>query len=242
MPASDPNKTFIGVSCCPGLDWLKKIPVRTILDVGANNGDYAAHLLRMFPLARLLAFEPLPDAYGELAQKAALDDRIIPFNMALSDVSGQVEFHRSSYGPSSSLLDMGLIHKQLAPKSSGDQVIKVESRRLDDMVADRDLETEIFLKLDVQGYEDQVLRGGRSILARAALVQVEVSFCELYSGQAGFDAVHGLLREGGLEFRGFKSQLCSPDDGTPLQAHAFYIRPGLAHPLSPLPACPGPRT
>ncbi|MDP3425948.1 MAG: FkbM family methyltransferase [Humidesulfovibrio sp.] len=216
--------------------------MRTILDVGANNGDYAAHLLRMFPLARLHAFEPLPDAYGELAAKAARDERITPYNVALSDVKGQVEFHRSSYGPSSSLLGMGLIHKELAPKTAGDQVIMVESRSLDDMVAGRDLEAEIFLKLDVQGYEDQVLRGGKAVLARTALVQVEVSFCELYNGQAGFDAVHGLLREGGLEFRGFKSQLCSPDDGTPLQAHAFYIRPGLAHPLRPVPTCPGPRT
>jgi len=226
------TKTFISAPCCTSLEWLKKIPVRSIVDVGANNGDYAAFLLSLFPLAKLYGFEPLPDAFALLAQKAAADPRIIARNVSLSDVEGPVVFHRSSYAPSSSLLRMERIHKELAPKSAGNEDITVMCRRLDDELADADLEDGVFVKLDVQGAEDKVLRGGRRVLARACLVQVEVSFCLLYEGQADFGVVHGLLLEAGLEFRGFKSQLCSPDDGTPLQAHAFYLKPGLADPLA----------
>lgn len=129
---------------------------------------------------------------------------------------------------------MARIHKELAPKSAGDETILVTVKRLDEVLDASGLDSEVFLKLDVQGAEDQVLRSAGSILERVGLVQIEVSFCHLYDGQAPFDTVHALLRAAGLEFRGFKSQLCSPDDGTPLQAHAYYIRPGLAHPLSTL--------
>lgn len=75
-------------------------------------------------------------------------------------------------------------------------------RRLDDVIALEVIASPILLKLDVQGYELQALRGCETLLDAFAWVYCECSFVELYQGQALADEVIAWLRAHGLRLIG----------------------------------------
>ena len=97
-------------------------------------------------------------------------------------------------------------------------------KTLDDCLGRVQLVPRVLLKLDVQGYEDRVLRGGIRILQRVDYVLTEVSFCPLYDGQASFGEVYDLLLKSGFSYAGNLDQLASPLDGRILQADALFVR------------------
>ena len=106
----------------------------------------------------------------------------------------------------------------------------VEVRRLDEVVAASELESPTLLKVDVQGGELGVLNGAGSVLDSVHAVLVEVSFVELYSGQALVDEVWGMLVDRGFTCRGVWSVVYGR--GACLQADLLFARPGF-EPLSP---------
>jgi hypothetical protein len=81
------------------------------------------------------------------------------------------------------------------------------------------------VKIDVQGFEDDVIAGGPAVLSRAAVVIVEVSFAALYSGPPSFDFIYSKMRKLGFSFAGSVDQLIGPIDGAILQADALFVRP-----------------
>src|SRR2546421_123255 len=48
--------------------WLKKSNIQTVVDIGANEGQFARLAAELFPAARILSFEPLPDVYERLVR------------------------------------------------------------------------------------------------------------------------------------------------------------------------------
>jgi hypothetical protein len=96
--------------------------------------------------------------------------------------------------------------------------------RLDDVLDVNALKGDILIKIDVQGVEDRVIRGGRAIFSTAALVLVEMSFVHMYEQQPIFDEINDLLRECGLQLAGVKNQIEDPATGQPLFVHCFYRR------------------
>ncbi|HEX8336357.1 MAG TPA: FkbM family methyltransferase [Pyrinomonadaceae bacterium] len=205
-------------------DWLKRLPVRTVLDIGANDGDFAAEIRELLPEARIYSFEPLPDAHAALVARMRGDGRFRAFNFALGAVDSRARINRSSFSPSSSLLPMLDLHTQAWPHTAGGAAEEVEVRRLD--AQQLDAEPELLVKMDVQGFEDKVIEGGRETLGRAAYVVTEVSFARLYEGQPLFEDIYRLLSGMGFAYRGSLWQLPDPRDGRPLQADAVFVRAG----------------
>ena len=97
--------------------------------------------------------------------------------------------------------------------------------RLDDVLDSEQLERDILVKVDVQGVEDRVIRGGRSVFAAARYVLIEMSFVPMYDNQPLFEEVHRQLEELGLRLAGFKDQIGNAETGQPLFAHCLYHRP-----------------
>jgi FkbM family methyltransferase len=146
------------------------------------------------------------------------------YNCALGDETGTLEMHRSDYSQSSSVLLMTELHRMAFPESASDRPVRVEVRRLDDLVATLAIESEILLKIDVQGYEDRVLEGARALVPRVRAAIVEVSFQSLYQGQPLFADIHDRLHTAGLRYMGNLYQLSNPRDGAILQADALFVR------------------
>ena len=142
-----------------------------LIDIGANIGTVCIPLVRDSVFRRALAFEPEPRNFGYLTrniEQNALSDRVLPFQIALSATSGEVEFelcpenrgdHRVRL--SAPLTDYNYFHERER------SVIKVPARTLDEMLGSLEIGTEEInmLWMDVQGHEGHILRGGQSLIA-----------------------------------------------------------------------------
>lgn len=205
--------------------WLKATQTfRTLIDIGANDGAFAAFLARQFLPDTTYVFEPLPRCRADLEARAATIPNLKIIPVALSDQSGRKPLYENSYHPASSLLRVSPVSKVEFPQTVDETPTIVEVARLDDVLEAQPLEPDIFIKIDVQGMEDAVIRGGQRVFGRAKCVLVEMSFVPMYEGQPLFEEVHRLLEGLGFRFAGIKNQIDSPKTGQPLFAHCFYLR------------------
>jgi hypothetical protein len=98
--------------------------------------------------------------------------------------------------------------------------------RLDTVMEDVDLAPDVLIKIDVEGIEDRVLRGGERTMRRASVAIIETSFEALHEGQALFRDVYDLMLQYGFRYAGNLDQLLSPADRRVLQADAVFLNAG----------------
>jgi FkbM family methyltransferase len=150
-------------------------------------------------------------------------ERFSAYNYALGETEGTAKFHRSQAAETSSLLLMTDAHKHAYPHTAPTSEVAVEVRRLDSVLT-APLARPAFAKIDVQGAEASVLRGGSATLAQVDLLIIETSFAELYAGQPLFGELYELLLELGFEYAGSFDQLLHPKDERILQQDAIFLR------------------
>ncbi len=204
--------------------WLRERRIRTILDIGANVGQFAAQIHRVLPDAMIYSFEPLVDCYEQLLKNMAGVPAFHAFNLALGDKTGTEQIYRNDYTPSSSLLPADDLLVQSFPFTGRATPQEIQIRRLDDLAQELALGEPILIKIDVQGMEDKVILGGENVFAKASILIVETSFVALYKGQALFDDVYDLLRERGFAYMGTEHATRNPKDGSILQSDSVFAR------------------
>lgn len=199
--------------------------IRTVIDVGANTGQFAGLIHRLCHQARILSFEPVPDCLPELNATLASIPGSKAFPIALGEKPGSVRMNHSVFTPCSSLLAGTDRLGEDYPDAALVQSIEVPLERLDDTLSGEQLDPGILVKLDVQGYEVPVIRGATAILNRAAIVVVEVCFFRrLYEGQPLFDDIYGVLKDLGFTYMGNPEQHCRKSDGRIVEADAVFER------------------
>jgi FkbM family methyltransferase len=205
---------------------LRNRSVDLVLDVGANHGQFARSLRNAGYEGRLVSFEPLSKAHAELMRVSRGDARweVAP-RAAVGDHEGETRINIAGNSLSSSVLDMLDSHRDAEPESAYVGSEPVRLARLDTLALGYlHPETVPFLKIDVQGYEDQVLSGATEVLARAQGLQLELSFVPLYSGQRLFDELTGTLRALGFAIWAVSPGFCDPRSGRMLQVDAVLFR------------------
>ncbi len=179
------------------------------IDIGANVGAFTADMLTYFPKARSVCFEPCAEPFEVLSNRFEGDSR--------------VECHRCAIGSEHQTREMyvqtGASHYNSFHRYENDtnrfydidyqNVEEVACRRLDEF--DLALEGTVFLKVDTQGHEVDVLRGAGPVLDAVDVALTEVSFANEYEGlEPSFPTVAQILREHGLYqiiFQGFGGQM-----------------------------------
>jgi FkbM family methyltransferase len=204
-------------------EWLRTMGIKTVLDIGANTGQFARFARQLLPASQIYSFEPLSECYEHLQQAMKGVDRFQAIRCALGEADGVVDMHRSQFSPSSSLLPMGHLHARLFPFSAKTWVERVPVRALDSVANELSLLDPTLIKIDVQGYEDRVIRGGARTVSRARVLVVEASFQALYESQVLFDSVYEMLKELGFRYAGNLEQLHSPLDGSAIQCDAVFV-------------------
>jgi FkbM family methyltransferase len=192
----------------------------TVLDVGASRGQFALFSRANFPNARIICFEPQPGPAGDL--RRVLGGRVELIGSALGPEKGEAEMNVSARDDSSSLRAIG--DRQVAefPGTQTDHSIRVPVTTLDD-VLELPLERPCLLKIDVQGFELDVLRGGANTLQQVDVALIECSFIELYEGQALAEEVVTFMRQAGFRLAGVHGIAYSAD-GSAIQADFLYRR------------------
>lgn len=154
-----------------------------VIDVGANNGQYAIELRSLGYQGRIHSFEPMRDAWGKLGHQSHSDSDWTITNVGLADEPGYKTLHVAGNSVSSSLLSMSPMHVENAPGSDYVSDERVEISTLDlEVPKIVNGASNIWLKLDVQGFESKVLEGAKNSLEDISVIQTELSLTTLYEG------------------------------------------------------------
>jgi FkbM family methyltransferase len=155
----------------------------TVIDVGANIGQFAVTAHCANPDARIFCFEPLAGCFARLRGLAQDYPRLTVFDHALGAEQGQFEINVASNTGSSSILDFTDLQLETYPDVSvvGKETIRVEV--LDKVATPGMTQGRTLLKMDVQGFELEVLKGAEATLAKIEAVYLEASFVPLYADQ-----------------------------------------------------------
>jgi FkbM family methyltransferase len=195
----------------------------TVIDVGANRGQFALFALHRFPRARVLCFEPLLEAHQKLTEVVGDDPRVHIECCAVGSVDGSLSLNVTRSDDSSSLLQPTALQLRTFPNTDSVSSLDVPVRTLDDTIDAEELTRPFLLKIDVQGFELEVLRGAQRLLKEDGDLLVESSFAELYAGQALANEVIAALWSQGYRLRGIFS-LTTGLDGAPLQGDFLFSR------------------
>jgi FkbM family methyltransferase len=203
---------------------LHRFSVDCVVDVGANVGQYATDLRRHGYRGRIISVEPLRDACKALSMAAAADPAWECLNCALGREDGSVDIHRTANSVSSSIMS---VTSESTTSCVGTAEVGVEQTRLrtlDSLLSEHGRGARnLFIKIDTQGYELEVLLGALESLKSTVALEVELSFVELYRGQPLFFDVAKHLYEQGFVLvwieRGFQRA-----DHTMLQADGLFVR------------------
>lgn len=172
-------------------------PFATVIDIGANRGQFAL-AARAFGCGKVYSFEPLPNA-SNIFRKVFVNDPAVILHMAAIGEKAEIKsIHLSARDDSSSLLEIGDAQSSFFPGTHEVGTAEVAVGTLEQFVHGEEIVRPALLKLDVQGFEFQALKGCQSLIDKFEVIYCECSFIELYKDQKLADEV--ILYLGSLGF------------------------------------------
>lgn len=220
----------------PTLLGVERLPIRTVLDIGAYDGDTARIFRRYFPQATIHSFEPQSKPYQSLLDWASTQDNYVScHHFALGNKSGSTDLFTypnqlrvSSFFSSTQtwVNNFSLGVPTMTP---------TELYRLDDIATNLSLTDEVLVKIDTEGYEKQVILGGMAVLRSAVACIVEVRVVERSPNQPSFREIIDLLQKANLQYGGNLYHGLRPT-GTVGYFDAIFLRQdALQRPFTPAP-------
>lgn len=179
------------------------LDIRCVLDVGAHHGEFAERIRLIDHRVEVVSFEPTPEAFQVLCDRAHHDDRwvVCPFAVGAVDGSATIYRHGGS-GVMNSTLPLGDAAERFLPGIETGSAFESEMRTLSSIWSTLPMSGRVLLKSDVQGQDLEVLRGCGHQLDEVAAVVVETSFEPLYEGAPVIEDVIGYLRSRGFDLTG----------------------------------------
>jgi FkbM family methyltransferase len=198
----------------------------TIVDIGANRGQFSLAARCLNPKAQIFAFEPLEAPSAVYLDVMRGDSLTALHRVAIADKNGQETMHVSKKNDSSSILPIGERQVALFPESVEVERCTVTTTRLSDVLSGKEFSGKALLKIDVQGFELDVLKGCHELLPLFCFVYVECSFVELYETQAVASEVIAYLSNQAFSLQGVYN-LYTSDAGEPIQADFLFRSSGV---------------
>ena len=201
---------------------MTMIHPRTVIDVGANKGQFTLFALEAWPGCRVIAYEPLPGPAAIFRKLFAGNPNVELYEVAVGSEARSATMHVSNRDDSSSLLPMSAKQVAYFPGTQEVGQFEVPVVRLDEHLASVQLAPPVLLKLDIQGYEGEALRGTSDLLSHLEYVYLESSFEELYENQALEDEITSLLEK--ADFTKTWKQPAQYGDGRVVQEDCLFSR------------------
>lgn len=182
--------------------WLTNLNINTVIDIGANEGQFAQQAREIFPSAVIHSFEPIKPVFEKLKKNLSADPNTRLYNFALGDIEGEVEMYINDFSPSSSILELDKAHLDNYSHATKTSKETITVNTLDSILTPGSVKSNILIKVDVQGYEDKVILGGQNLFKSATVAIVETSYKMMYKDQKLFEDIYGLMTGLGFKYRG----------------------------------------
>lgn len=200
---------------------LEPFSFASVVDIGANRGQFTLLMAGLQPDAAILAFEPLIEPYRKLIDVTSGFQSVRAFNVAIGPERVSLPMNVARRDDSSSLLPITALQEQIFPNTGHERTADVQIAPLGDFLDGQVSARPSLLKVDVQGYELEVLKGSADVLDRFDVLYVEASFLELYRGQPLASDIVDWLRERGFRLSAIHNLVHAPD-GRAVQADFLF--------------------
>jgi FkbM family methyltransferase len=197
-------------------------PVRVIFDLGASDGSTTLTYRPLFPDATIYSFEPTESAHEALRRRFRDDPKVVPIRAAVGPKNGTATLFVNAFGETNSLLPAAVESGSMANLATQPvPLISIDSFCAESGIAKIDV-----LKMDIQGFELNALKGMRNLLERRAirLIYTEVLFARLYQDQAFYHDLAGHLQPLGYELYGIYA-LHLASNGALSHGDAIFMSP-----------------
>ncbi len=205
---------------------LKEKKINYIFDVGANEGQFVNELRYYGYKDNIISFEPYSDAHSKLLFNSKKDKKWEVYEpIALGNKNSSNTINISKNSVSSSIFKINKEHVDNAPDS---KIVKQQSiieKKLEDIFFEFDLKDKmLFLKIDTQGYEFEVLKGAEKILNQFQGILVEVSLVELYEGQKSWVEIVDFIQSYGFKLWSVDRGFSNKNNGQTLQMDLCFFK------------------
>jgi FkbM family methyltransferase len=189
--------------------------ITKIIDVGANEGQFAFMARHCWNTAQIDCFEPDPNAFSQLKKNHNRDRYIQFYNYAIGSKAGELILNLGETSAQNSLLtEYGKVTKG---------TITVPVNMLDEIYNATEQDSSL-LKIDVQGYELEVLKGANNLLKKTNFVLLEVSLADLFQGGVEIDTIWQFMKDSGYIYHSIIDQYRDPVSQIILQMDVIFER------------------
>ncbi len=202
---------------------LRSTPVDLVVDVGANRGQFSLAVRHFHPGTKIVAFEPLASAASVYRKIFANDAFARLHQCAVGPARGTAVMQRSGKEDSSSLLPIGASMAELFPGTKAVGTEEVSVAPLTEFLTEADLSGRNLLKIDVQGFELEVLKSAEPLLPLFDRIYLEASFIAFYEGQVMADELIAYLQARRFKIAGIMNASVHPVSGLTVQADLLFV-------------------
>jgi FkbM family methyltransferase len=211
----------------PSMEWslgnMRRLGFRPAgaVDIGAYKGEWTVMARGIFPEARFLMLEAQESQREILEQVKAQSGSSVDYRIALLGAENRdgVDFHQYDIAPTGASV-------LVAQAGAAARLVKCRMESLDTILRREGFRRPELIKIDVQGYELEVLKGGSEALAAAESVVMEVSLLELYKGNPLMHEVIAFMHERGFQCYDIPTLMRRPADHTLWQVDMIFVKTG----------------
>lgn len=225
------NPFKLDLKIFPDLDLRRRIKllnyyeINKILDVGANNGQYAEIVQKIGFKGEIISFEPVKSTFKILEKKANSNQKWKTLNYGLGPKNDSFEINISANTSSSSILEIMPNVIKSEPETKTIRKEKILIKTLDNIYTSLvKPEDNVLLKLDVQGFEKNVLDGATESLKKIKGIQIEMSIEELYRSEMLFAEMLLFLNSKGFSLHSLENGFYDEKTGKLLQVDGIFFR------------------
>lgn len=201
------------------VDVMNERDINVVLDVGANDGDYGREIRDRGYKGLIVSFEPNPKAYARLEAAIEDDPNWVAYPYAFGEHDGEAELSVAENDAMSSFKGLTEFGQGTGAKPTA--TVQAKIARLDTFLNDHpELIKNVYLKIDTQGFEMEVLRGAGNMLSRFTAVQAEIALVHTYTDELDWLAIVSWMREQQFEVA---TALCNSAVGAQVREFDFVF-------------------
>ena len=206
------------------LQIIRKHGIDTIMDVGANEGQFALRMRDLGFNGMIHSFEPVKKTYAALAEKAARDPHWKAHNFALGKAAGRATINVYDTSQFSSFLQSSDFGRDRFGDMRLSGAEQVEVKTFDAFFRDAGVKSDrIFLKMDTQGFDLDVFAGASESLDNIVGLLSEVAFVPIYEGMPDYLTALDEYAQRGFRVSGFYP-VTKRDDFAMIEADCVMVR------------------